>query len=233
MKTIKSLVDIEYSEESTADLRGRQSVRTTFRLSERSINALSILAAQLGIKQKSLFDHLIEDIHALHIIAGASGNLDPQGHRVAKTFVISRKTLENLEQVCTRFHTPRDVLVEFSIERIIPLISKEKEKHEKRKVLLRELQDFLVQGSTILDKAEESLGEDDFVFEKVLAMMKSVKNGCEEVESFVRRGRKWRTSTGVFCKERSPVMAEPEGVSGLLVAGIREESLFFSMPLPV
>jgi hypothetical protein len=190
VKTNKTLIDIEYSDESTADLRGRQSVRTTFKLSERSIHALSILACQLGIKQKSLFDHLIDDMQALRVIARASEEVDPREHRVAKTFVISRKTLENLEQVCSRFHTPRDVLVEFSIERILPLISKEKEKHEKRKILVEELRHYLSTGSEILEKAEEILGEADPVFEKILMMMKYVKNTCSEVEMFVKRGER-------------------------------------------
>ena len=190
VKTTKSLFDIEYSEESTADLRGRQSVRTTFKLSERSIDALSILACQLGIKQKSLFDHLIDDMQALHIIARASEDFNPKEHRVAKTFVISRKTLENLERVCSRYHTPRDVLVEFSIERILPLIFREKEKHEKRKILLEELRHYLSAGSEILEKAEETLGEDDPVFEKILTMMKYVKGCCSEVESSVKRGER-------------------------------------------
>jgi hypothetical protein len=190
VKTSKTLIDIEYSEESTADLRGRQSVRTTFKLSERSIHALSILACQLGIRQKSLFDHLIDDMQALRVIAHAAEDIDPKEHRVAKTFVISRKTLENLEQVCSRFHTPRDVLVEFSIERILPLISKEKEKHEKRKILVEELRQYLVSGSELLEKAEETLGEDDPVFEKILLMMKYVQNACFEVESFVKKGER-------------------------------------------
>jgi hypothetical protein len=190
VKTIKSLIDLEYSDESTADLRGRQSVRTTFKLSERSIHALSILACQLGIRQKSLFDHLIDDMQALQFIAHAAEDADPKEHRVAKTFVISRKTLENLEQVCSRFHTPRDLLVEFSIERILPLISKEKEKHEKRKFLVEELRRYLSDGSELLEKAEENLGEDDPVFEKILIMMKYVKNACSEVESFVKRGER-------------------------------------------
>jgi len=46
------------SKTSALDLKGRQSVRATFRLSEDCINAISILSAQLGIKQKSVFDHL-------------------------------------------------------------------------------------------------------------------------------------------------------------------------------
>ena len=36
--------------------------RTTFRLSERTINVVSIVASHLGIRQKSLFDHLMEDM---------------------------------------------------------------------------------------------------------------------------------------------------------------------------
>ncbi len=188
VKSIKSLIDIEYSDESTADLRGRQSVRTTFKLSERSIHALRILAGQLGIKQKSLFDHLIDDIQALHVIAQAAEEVEPKEHRVAKTFVVSRRTLENLERVCSRFHTPRDVLVEFSIERILPLLSKEKEKHEKRKALLENLQRYLVEGSELLEQAEEELGQDDPVFARILTMMRYVKNTYSEVEDFVKRG---------------------------------------------
>ena len=51
------------------DLRGRQSVRATFKLSAKAIEAISIVAVHLGIKQKSLFDHLIEDVHSLKLIS--------------------------------------------------------------------------------------------------------------------------------------------------------------------
>jgi len=188
VKPINSMIDIEYSEKSTADLRGRQSVRTTFKLSERSIHALRILATQFGIKQKSLFDHLIDDIQALHVIAEASEDVDLKEGRVAKTFVVSRRTLENLEQVSNRFHTPRDVLVEFSIERIFPLLSREKKRHEKRKVLLDDLRRYLAHGNALVEKSRDELSEDDPVFDKILAMMRHVKNSYLEVEDFVKRG---------------------------------------------
>ena len=44
--------------ESSSGLRGRQSVRATFRLSEACIDAISIVATHLGIKQKSIFEWL-------------------------------------------------------------------------------------------------------------------------------------------------------------------------------
>lgn len=61
----EKIVGISIPRTSTSDLRGKQSVRTTFRLSEGCIKAISIVANQMGIKQKSLFDHLVEDIKTL------------------------------------------------------------------------------------------------------------------------------------------------------------------------
>ena len=181
---------LQYSEETAADLIGRQSVRTTFKLSERSIDALSLLAGQLGIKQKSLFDHLIEDIQALQTIAKEFENLGQRPQRVAKTYVISRKTLENLERISEEYNTPRDALVEYSIERILPLLLREKEKHAKRKALLAELRQYLGEGADLLQRTEEQLGRNDPVFQEVFAMLRAVGSCCREVEGSVTRGNR-------------------------------------------
>ena len=55
--------------ELAKDLRGRQSVRATFKITGKAIDAITIVAAHLGIKQKSLFDHLIDDTRSLNLIA--------------------------------------------------------------------------------------------------------------------------------------------------------------------
>lgn len=189
-KKVNPLVQLEYSEEVTADLRGRQSVRTTFKLSERSIDALSILAGQLGIKQKSLFDHLIEDTRALQLIASEVEESRRKTRGIAKTYVISRRTLENLEKVSEQYNAPRDALVEYSIERILPLLVREKERHGRRKLLLEELRVYLQDGSSILTRAEEELGQEDPVFLEILNMMRGVTSCCQEVEQCVARGNK-------------------------------------------
>ncbi|MGD2038924.1 MAG: hypothetical protein PVH28_13610, partial [Desulfobacterales bacterium] len=105
---------------SSTDLRGRQSVRATFKLSARSIDVLSIVATQLGIKQKSLFDHLIEDVQSLNAIANEiEDDVFEALERVQKTFVISRRTLTCLDQTSRQFNAPRDALVEYSIQRLL------------------------------------------------------------------------------------------------------------------
>ena len=61
-------------------------MRATFRLSEDCIDAISILSAQLGIKQKSVFDHLMEDIQILKDMASELENTEFDRHqRVQKT----------------------------------------------------------------------------------------------------------------------------------------------------
>ena len=88
----KSVEFVMLSETYSADLRGRQSVRTTFKLTPRSIDALSLLASQLGIKQKSIFDHLVDDTRALQALARDLENrAELVQERVPKTYVISRK----------------------------------------------------------------------------------------------------------------------------------------------
>ena len=186
----RTLIRFEFTETSSADLRGKQSVRTTFKLSEQAIVALSLLSTQLGIKQKSLFDHLMEDVQALEHIAREFQEFENTQKRVAKTYVISRKTLENLERISLKFETPRDALVEYSIERILPLLKQEKEKHEKRKLIAVEVMEYLKAGLAIMEGAEALIGEDDPVFLEILSMMRGVNICSENVGALIVRGHK-------------------------------------------
>ncbi len=188
MKRTQTLIHLEFSSKSAAELRGHQSVRTTFKLTEESINALAMLAGQLGIKQKSLFDHLIEDSRALEIIAGEYDSVANDSPRVAKTYVISRRTLDALEYVSTKFNTPRDVLVEYSIKRIMPLLDQEKKKHQRRKEYLGVLQKILTDGIELVEKVEQELGQEDPVFMELYQMVRSVDKCCENVELIIEKG---------------------------------------------
>ena len=126
---------------SSADLRGKQSVRATFRLTAQAIDAISVVAVHLGIKQKSLFEHLIEDAQTLAQVARQvqEKQFAPR-ERVQKTYVLSRRTLKLLQDACETFDAPRDALVEYSIRRLAPVIEEERKKHRRRKGMMRSLQ---------------------------------------------------------------------------------------------
>ena len=175
---------------SSSDLRGRQSVRATFKITGKAIDAISIVAAHLGIKQKSLFDHLIDDMRSLNLIAH---EIESEGfnrlRRIQKTYVLSRKTLCCLEEVSKKFDAPRDALVEYSIQRLLPVIAEEREKHQKRKEILDEVKEHLKQGEKILKKSRELLGGDDPVYDKFVTAMAFFHNACSSMESFVEKGK--------------------------------------------
>lgn len=181
---------ITVSKAFTADLRGKQSVRATFKLTEKAIEMISIVAAQLGIKQKSLFDHLIEDTHYLNSIAREIQLSEfIKQVRIQKTYVISRKTLCCLEDASKNFSAPRDALVEYSIQRLLPIIAEEREKHLNRKEILNEITEYLQQGDKILRKSREVLGEQDPVYDQFKTAMTVCHNAHCNINSFVEKGK--------------------------------------------
>jgi uncharacterized protein YpbB len=182
----KSLPQPSYS-----DLRGRQSVRATFKLTEKAIDAIRVLSLHLGIKQKSLFDHLVDDTEALRLIAQEIPNdRSSLTNRTQKTYVVSRKTLTCLDETSKRFKTPRDALVEYSLRRLLPVIAKARKRHDKRKEFLEQLAVYLKQGEKLLENSKDSLGRDDPVFARFEAAMSGLLNAHAQIQNFVERGRK-------------------------------------------
>lgn len=174
---------------SSVALRGRQSVRATFKLTGKAIDAISVVAAHLGIKQKSLFDHLIDDTRSLNLIArNINSGRFKRLNRIQKTYVISRKTLCCLEEVSKNFSAPRDALVEYSIQRLLPVIAEEREKHQIRKEILSIITEYLKQGEKILERSKKLLGEDDPVYDKFSTSMAALHNAHHSIESFIEKG---------------------------------------------
>lgn len=177
-------------EVSIDDLKGRQSVRATFRLPRQTIELLSVIAAQLGIKQKSLFDQLVEDMSVLGRIAQEAQHYSPgETERRQKTFVISRNSLVALDYIARQQRIPRDVLVEFSIRRLLPVIESELKKHEQRKILLQEMQDYLRHGQKILKKADDLLGQDDQLYQMIEHQVDLSARNVALISGMVEKGR--------------------------------------------
>ena len=178
------------SRQSTMGLRGRQSVRATFRLSGACIDAIAILSAQLGIKQKSVFDHLLEDAQVLRNVARELEDTQFDRHgRIQKTFVVSRRSLSFLDMISSRHNAPRDDLVEYSVRRLLPIIANERKKHEKRKELLGEISNHFADGERLLSKAEKMLGTDDPIVDKLETSMSVYKNALNDIVNFIERGK--------------------------------------------
>ena len=173
---------------TSSGLRGRQSVRATFKLSAGCIEAISIVAAQLGIKQKSLFDHLAQDSDSLNAIAKEVQNARIMAeNRVQKTYVISRQSLVLLDEISRAFNAPRDALVELSVRRLLPVIDNEQKKYEMRKAAFAGIQNHLEKGRQMLDKMADQLGEDDPIVAKLASVMDAYAVAANTIGTFLER----------------------------------------------
>lgn len=173
---------------SSSGLRGRQSVRATFKLSSGCIEAISIVAAQLGIKQKSLFDHLAQDSESLNAIAREVQNARVRSaNRVQKTYVISRKSLSLLDEISQTFNAPRDALVEYSVRRLLPVIDNEQKKYERRKAAFAAIQRHFSQGRRLMENMMDELGQDDPVADKLVSVMETYAGAVKAIGTFLER----------------------------------------------
>ena len=171
---------------NAGQLRGKQSVRATFRLPDQMIDLLKVAAVHLGVKQKSLIDQLVEDRDILDQIAREVQSPKHQVPRRQKTFVLSRKALTTLDTVSEAHGISRDTLVERSIQRLIPFVDGEQEKHRKRRRLLQEVEDYLVQGKKLLDQAGKMLGREDSFRGKLEKIVDHTERNIEDLRKFVK-----------------------------------------------
>ena len=171
-------------------LRGKQSVRATFKISQKAIDAIGLVAVHMGIKQKSLFDHIIEDLEALDTLAQTIQIRQfRQIQRKQKTYVLSRKTIDALEAISETYGMPRDALVEYSVQKLESIISSEKLKHEERKILKKEMTDHFDQGKLFYKKAVAVLGEDDPFCRRIEKALLACRKTEEDINEFLEKSK--------------------------------------------
>jgi hypothetical protein len=171
------------------DLKQKQSVRTTFKLPQQVIDLLTVIAGQLGIKQKSLFDQLVQDVSALEQVVREAKEYPEKDHeRRQKTFVMSRNSLALLNSVAEQKQISRDLLVEISIKRLLPIIETEIEKHIKRKTLLKDMKNYLHQGKVLLEKTRDLLGKDDVLYGMIENQVNLANKNLSAVNQVVKKG---------------------------------------------
>ena len=169
------------------ELKKRQSVRTTFKLPEKTINLLKISAKHLGIKQKTLLDQLIEDETILNILAKeAQTHCRNDDDCRPKTFVLSRKALDLIDVMLDRYDIARDILVELSITRLASYIESLSETHEQRKSLLKEIDKYQQLLEEISSKAKATLKQEDPFRTKLERLTQTTQKGVEEIRKLVK-----------------------------------------------
>jgi hypothetical protein len=174
---------------TAADLRGRQSVRVSFKLTPRCIDAINILGQHLQLMPKSLFDHLVQEHDTLEAIAAKTKEVDlADGRRTTKTYVISRDAGQILRVIARRFKVPRDDLVEASIRHLMPLIEREQVRHDSRKGLAKKMEAHLEKARNLLDEMVADLGDGDPMCDGMKNVITHYEREFSAIAEFIKKG---------------------------------------------
>jgi hypothetical protein len=185
-----SKIEDQFPGATLFDLRGKQSVRATFKLSQKAIDAIGLVAIHMGIKQKSLFDHIIEDMEALDDLARTIQIRQfKKIPRRQKTFVLSRRTIESLESISRTHNTPRDALVEYSVKKLESIITAEKARHEERKKLQRHVAHHFQQGRALYQEAVRTLGKTDPFCRRLGKAIAACERSNIDLEEFIEKSK--------------------------------------------
>jgi len=175
---------------SLDQLRSKQSVRTTFKLPEEVINLLSVIAGQLGIKQKSLLDQLTEDVVILNQIALTARKTQQKTVvRQQKTFVMSKSSLQAINEAAKRQNIPRDLLLEISIRRLLPVIDEEQEKHQRRKKVITEMHIHLKRLEDLRNNTDLLLGESDDFYIMLNSQVQLARKNLRYAQAVIDKGQ--------------------------------------------
>jgi hypothetical protein len=79
--------------------------------------------------------------------------------------------------------------VEYSVRRLLPIIDRERKKHEKRKELLTEISNHYQRGEKLLSQAEAMLGKDDLIVNKLQTAMAVHQHALEDISNFIKKGK--------------------------------------------
>ena len=174
-----------------SDLLGKKSVRATFRLHTTAVELMGILAAQLGIKQKSLFDFLMEDKDVLQTIAESRPpDRTDKEQRIQKTFVVSQRSLAVLDTVAKHFATSRNDLLERSIQRLLPILEKERIRQKQRTETLSRIASHFNQGRALLDDVKKMVGEDDALCQSLVSVMDAYEKAVGDMQKRIDKGKR-------------------------------------------
>ena len=184
METIEKGISLQVDAD---ELKKRQSVRTTFKLPEKTINLLKLSAKHLGIKQKTLLDQLIEDETVLNILAKeAQTHCRDDDDCRPKTFVLSKKALDLIEVMLDRYDIARDILVELSITRLASYIESLSEKHDQRRSILKEIDKYQQLLEDISSTSQTTFKEEDPFRMKLERLTQTTQKGVGEIRKLVK-----------------------------------------------
>ncbi|MBD3377597.1 hypothetical protein GF406_21390 [candidate division KSB1 bacterium] len=178
IKNIKQVSKISLSE--------KQSVRTTFKLTEDCINAVDWLLKTNNLKVKELFDFLCSNNNLVNLAAEAVKKEDKNisSKYIRKTFVISKRVLRLLNKKSEEYRISRDLVVEKLVLLFKELLEKHtKEEKQKEEKAFSIISDFWARAEEIETNLKDLLDDDNPILDRFGVITIIIMNLVNAIES--------------------------------------------------
>jgi hypothetical protein len=176
---------------SKTSLSEKQSVRTTFKLSENSNNAIDWLIKTNNLKPKEVFDLMCsnENLVDFAIEAAQKNGKSNSTKQTRKTFVISKQVLRLLNRYSKKHKLSRDLIVENLILLFKALLEKhaEEEKQREEKALTI-ISDFCSKAESVEKQLKDLLDDDSPILDRFGYVIVLLMNLVSAIESKLSDG---------------------------------------------
>ena len=98
--------------------------------------------------------------------------------------------MDQLDRIAVSHNASRNAIIEYSVRRLVPIITLEQEKHHQRKEVLQRIETHYAEGATLLEQMETTLGVEDLMCQKIGAVLAAYKEAVEEMEDLIEKGRR-------------------------------------------
>jgi len=184
-------VDDKLDRISKTILSEKQSVRTTFKLSDSSSNAIYWLIKTNNLKPKEVFDLICsnENLIDFAIEAAIKDGKTSSAKKTRKTFVISKRVLRLLNKYSEKHKLSRDLIVENLILLFKALLEKhaEEEKQREEKALTI-ISDFWSKAESVEKQLKDLLDDDSPILDRFGYVIVLLMNLASAIESKLSNG---------------------------------------------
>lgn len=174
------------------NLSERQSVRTTFRFSEDSLNAINWLVESHELKPKEILDALCADERFLTYVIQAVKDENKEASAVKrnrKTFVISKKALRLLNKYSRENQVARDRIVENLILSFKSVLQQQAEKEKEQEKEAKEIISGLCkQAYSVEEQLKDLLHEDNPILDRFGEVVVVLDNLVGAIEAKLTNG---------------------------------------------
>ena len=98
--------------------------------------------------------------------------------------------MTTLDRISKEYNMPRDDLVEYSIQRLFPILLEERKKQVKRESAFLKISDYFKQGSKLLDEIKHLLGKQDPIYKSVDSILSLYGDAHHNIENFIEKGKR-------------------------------------------